>query len=570
MGFTKWVIAPSPPLSLLNSFPSIPPLVVKILYNRGARTPSQIEAFLRGGEEPFNPFKMKDMDKAVTRIRRAIKGREPIAIYGDFDVDGLAATAILLETIRALGGNVIPYIPDRLYEGYGLNKPALRSLARKGIRLVITADCGIRSIEEARYARQIGLDLIITDHHAIGPEIPPALAVINPKRADCLYPFKELAGAGVAFKLSQALFLANRQVPISPLPVEEPELYDLVALGTVADVVPLTGENRTLAVRGIQSLNSVARPGLRALMQVAGVAPGEIDSYAISFILGPRLNAPGRLTTAMLSLDLLTSQDEAKALELARELDRWNRQRQKLMNEHLEKARFKALELLERDLVLIVGDESFAPGVVGLVASKLVEEFYRPAVVMELSPERSRGSARSIPEFDITAALDQCADLLQKYGGHAAAAGLTLETRNLPALKVRLEEIARENLKGMELVPTLKIDAETSLDQITPELCHYISMLEPFGYANPEPLFLTRRVKVQEYRLVGEESRHLRLTLAWASRTWAAIGFRMGLRAGEVREFLDIVYTPKLTRWGNQEGVELHLRDFRPSASSYR
>ncbi len=565
----RWVLAPPPPSSLLKAFPGIPPLVVKILYNRGARTPAQIEAFLRGGEEPFNPFKMKDVDKAVTRIRKALKGREIIAIYGDFDVDGVAATAILLETIRALGGNAIPYIPDRLYEGYGLNKPALRSLARKGVRLVITADCGIRSVEEARYARQLGLDLIITDHHSIGPEIPPALAVINPKREDCPYPFKELSGAGVAFKLSQALLLANRQVPIQPVD-QEPEFYDLVALGTVADVVPLTGENRTLAIRGLRSLNSTARPGLRALMQVAGVAPGEIDSYAISFILGPRLNAPGRLATAMHSLELLLSRDEASALELAQELDRWNRQRQKLMNEHLEKARLKAMELVEKNLVILVGDEGFAPGVVGLVASKLAEEFYRPAIVMELAPERSRGSARSIPEFDITAALDQCADLLQRYGGHAAAAGLTLETRNLPALKARLEEIARERLRGLDLVPTLSIDAEATLDQITPELCRYISLLEPFGYANPEPLFLTRRVRVRDYRLVGEDAKHLRLTLSWASRTWVAIGFRMGQRAGEVGEFVDIVYTPRLSRWGDQEGVELHLRDFRPSESISR
>ena len=565
MSFSRWAVAPPPPPSLLKAFPNIPPLVIKILYNRGAQTPSQIEAFLKGGEEPFNPFKLKDMDKAVTRIRKAIREREPIAIYGDFDVDGVAATAILLETVKALGGNAIPYIPDRLYEGYGLNKPALRSLARKGIKLVITADCGIRSVEEARFARQLGLDLIITDHHSIGPEIPPALAVINPKREDCPYPFKDLAGVGVAFKLSQALFMANRRVPIAPGLREEPNFYDLVALGTIADVVPLIGENRTLAIRGLQLLNSPVRPGLKALMQVAGIAPGAVDSYAISFILGPRLNAPGRLATAMLSLDLLTSREEASALELAKELDRWNRQRQKLMNEHLGKARLKALEILEKNLVIMVGDEGFAPGVVGLVASKLTEEFYRPAIVLELSPERSRGSARSIPEFDITKALDQCADLLQRYGGHAAAAGLTLETRNLPALQARLEEIAQESLRDLDLIPTLNIDAEAPLDQITPELCRYISKLEPFGYANPEPLFLTRRVQVREYRLVGEESKHLRLTLSWASKNWVAIGFRMGPRVREIREFMDLVYTPKLDYWGNQESVQLLLKDFRPS-----
>lgn len=567
MNLYRWVVAPPPPPSYLAQFPHLHPLVVQILYNRGVASPAEVRAFLEGGESPPSPFRLKDMARAVTRIRQAIKRGEPIAVYGDFDVDGVTSTAILVETIQALGGHVIPYIPDRVQEGYGLNKLALHSLARKGIRVVVTADCGIRSLEEAEYARRIGLDLIVTDHHSVGPELPRALAVINPKREDCPYPFKDLAGVGVALKLAQALLLANSQVPL-PTSSEPPPpgaFYDLAALGTVADMVPLLGENRRIVIEGLKHLNSTRRPGVKALMQVAGLAPGQVDSTAISFILGPRLNAPGRLASAMSSLRLLTCRTEGEAIELARQLDRWNRQRQRLMNQALEKARRIAMEQTAQGLVILVADRDFAPGVVGLVASKLVEEFYRPAIVIELGAERSRGSARSIPEFNITEALDKCAALLHRYGGHAAAAGLTIDTKKLPSLRQRLEEIAQEALGHLDLRPTLTIDAEVPLSELSWKLYSFITKLEPFGYANPEPLFLSRRVRVRASRLVGEDASHLKLTLSDGPQLWDAIAFRMGDRISRLGEYVDIVYTLKANSWSGEERLELYIKDIRPS-----
>ncbi|RLC81683.1 MAG: single-stranded-DNA-specific exonuclease RecJ [Chloroflexi bacterium] len=565
----KWVVAPPPPPLHLARFPHLPPLVVQVLYNRGITSPEEVKAFLEGEEKFHNPFRLKGMSQAVTRIRKAIRHGEPIAVYGDFDVDGVTATAILVETLRALGGHVIPYIPDRVREGYGLNKMALHSLAHKGIKVVVTADCGIRSVEEAKYARRIGLDLIITDHHSIGPEIPQAVAVINPKQEDCLYPFGELAGVGVAFKLAQALLLSNSQVPLKArsTALEEEAFYDLVALGTVADMVPLLGENRSMVIKGLRCLNSPRRPGIRALMQVAGLAPGSVDSTAISFILGPRLNAPGRLSSAMLSLRLLMSQDEREALELARQLDQWNRRRQRLMNQALEKARQKALDEMEKRMVILVADREFIPGIVGLVASKLVEEFYRPAIVMELGPERSRGSARSIPEFNITAALDQCASLLRKYGGHSAAAGLTIDTHKLPEFQERIEEIAEQTLGALDLKPTLFIDAEVSLAKLNWDVYFHLSKMEPFGYANPEPLFLSRGVRVQSSKLVGEDANHLRLTLAdpKGSRLWNAIAFKMGDRISSLGDYVDVVYTLKADNWGGERRLQLCVKDIRPS-----
>ncbi len=562
----RWIVEPPPPPSHLARFPQIPPLVVHILYNRGITSPEEVRAFLLGREQPSpSPFRLRDMHRAVTRLRRAIRRGEPIAVYGDFDVDGVTATAILLETIRALGGKVIPYIPNRVEEGYGLNKVALRHLARKGVKVVLTADCGIRSLEEAAYARRLGLDLIITDHHSIGPELPEAVAVVNPKREDCPYPFKELAGVGVAFKLAEALLLSNRHVPLSDTPLTPEDFHDLVALGTVADMVPLLGENRALVLKGLKRLNEGSRPGVRALIRAAGLSPGKVNSTAISFILGPRLNAPGRLDSAMHSLKLLLSRDEREAAELARQLNDWNRRRQRLMNGALELARRKVYEEFDRDFIIVVGDESFAPGVVGLVASKLVEEFYRPVIVMELGPERSRGSARSIPEFNITAALDECAELLLRYGGHAAAAGLTLATSRLPEFRRRIAEIARRSLDGLELRPALVIDAEVSLAELNWGVYSLLARLEPFGYANPEPLFLSRRVRVLDRRLVGGDAEHLKLTLSDGSRAWDAIAFRMADKFSLLGDYVDVVFALKADEWGGEKKLQLHVKDIRAS-----
>ncbi|NIO68422.1 MAG: single-stranded-DNA-specific exonuclease RecJ, partial [Anaerolineae bacterium] len=310
----RWQVAPPPPPGHTARFPGLSPLIVQLLYNRGLSTPSEVQVFLKGDWPDDNPFRLKGMNEAVTRLRQAIRQREPMAVYGDFDADGVTATALLVETLSALGAQAEPYIPHRVDEGYGLNKGALRELAQKGVKVVVTVDCGIRATDKIAYGRDLGLDIIVTDHHSPGEELPPATAAINPKQADCRYPFKKLAGVGLAFKLAQALLRANRQIPVarSKVDLDEEDLLDLVALGTVADLAPLLEENRALVTRGLEKLNQPQRLGLQALISQAGVRPGQITATTIGYVLGPRLNAAGRLDTAMASYTLLTSSSPAE------------------------------------------------------------------------------------------------------------------------------------------------------------------------------------------------------------------------------------------------------------------
>ncbi len=563
----RWQVAPPAPPSHLARFPDLPPLIIQVLYNRGISTPQDVRDFLAGRFAPDNPFRLKGMGEAVTRLRRAIRAGEPIAVYGDFDADGVTATALLAQTLAALGAKVYPYIPHRVEEGYGLHTDALRGLAAQGVRVVVTVDCGIRSVEEVRYGQELGLDIIVTDHHSVGEELPPALAAIDPKQPDCPYPFKDLAGVGLAFKLAQALLRTDRQVPIlrgRRVPLDEEDLLDLVALGTVADLAPLLGENRALVKRGLERLNAPQRPGLRAMIAQAGLRPGEITTTSIGYVLGPRLNAAGRLDDAMVSYNLLTTPSAAEAESLARELEERNRERQRLTLEMLERARRQVLALAEERLFFIAA-EDFLAGIVGLVASRLTEEFYRPTVVVELGPEESKGSCRSIPEFNITAALDRCRDLLIRHGGHAAAAGFTVATANLEPLRRRLREIAREELADLELVPTLFVDAEMDLAGLDWATLAWLAKLEPCGYANPTPLFLSRRVSVRDARAVGADDRHLKLTLSDGRAVWDAIAFRQGQWAGKVPRYVDIVYSLEVHEWGGERRLQLNVKDLRPS-----
>ena len=580
----RWEVYPPLPDSFRARFPHLSPLVLQILYNRGITDPAEVETFLGGRLALDNPFRLKGMNEAVTRIRRAIQRNEPMAVYGDFDADGVTATVLLVQTLEALGARVQPYIPHRVDEGYGLHTEALTKLAHQGVRLVITVDCGIRSVDEITQARRLGLDVIVTDHHSVGAELPPALAAINPKREDCPYPFKDLAGVGVAFKLAQALLRvanATRRRSDPPIPLREEELLDLVAIGTVADVVPLLGENRYLVRRGLERLNTPTphltsprkrgeewrgvRPGLRALMQKAGVQPGKVDAVTIGFVLGPRLNAAGRLDTAMFSYKLLRADDEAEAAELAQKLDELNRRRQQLTLETLERARAQIEEEGEAFLHLVAGKDILA-GIAGLVASRLTEELYRPTVVVEWGEEFSRGSCRSIPEFNITAALDRCEDLLERYGGHAAAAGFTVKTKHLPALKARLQEIAAEELAEEELEPTLSIDAEVKLEEVNWATYELLQQFEPCGYANPPPLLLSRGVQVRDHRRVGSDGKHLKLTLSDGRVVWDGIAFRQGEWAGQIPELIDVVYTLEVNEWNDQSRLQLNVQDLRPSA----
>lgn len=558
----RWEIAPEVPREYLKRFQELDPLVVQLLFNRGLIELHDVRAFLEGAPDEENPFLLYGMNEAVTRIRRAIRDGEKIVVYGDFDVDGVTSTALLIQVLRTLGAHVEPYIPHRVEEGYGLNTDALDELAARGARLVITVDCGVRAVKEVDHGRHLGLDLIITDHHEPPAELPPALALINPRQPACRYPFKDLPGVGLAFKLAQALLRVERRVPLGTARavVTEEELLDLVALGVVADLAPLLGENRALVRRGLAVLNQAERIGVRALMEVAGVQPGQVGAETIGYVLGPRLNAAGRLDHAMLAYRLLVTQDPLEARQLAEKLDARNRERQALTEAVLGQA-LAQLEGEEDALFLIAGGEDFAPGVVGLVASRLTELFYRPSLVLELGEKLSHGSARSIPDFNIVRALDEVADLLEKHGGHAAAAGLTVATEKLAELRRRLLEIAARELRDVELVPALTIDAEWPLSQLTPQTFHAIAQLEPFGVGNPAPLLLARNVTLRDCSAVGAEANHLRLKLEQNRVVWDAIAFRQGHWADQMPERIDIVYTPKIETWNNQQWLKLDVRD---------
>jgi len=564
----KWQIAPPAPEDHLARFPQLSPLIVQLLYNRGITAPQAVHDFLAGTAPDDNPFRLKGMNEAVTCLRQAIRDGELVAVYGDFDADGVTATALLVETLSALGARVMPYIPHRVDEGYGLNTNALHHLASQGVGVVVTVDCGIRSIEEVTCGKKLGLDLIITDHHSVGEEVPPALAVINPKQSDCRYPFKDLAGVGVAFKLAQALLKANRQVPVAKgkVSVNEEDLLDLAALGTVTDLAPLLGENRRLVKQGLERLNDPQRLGLRAMIAQAGLKLGQIDATTIGFILGPRLNAAGRLDDATTSYDLLLCRSPDQAANLARQLEELNQHRQRLTAETLERAREQVMMAVETEKLLFVAAEDFLAGIVGLVAGRLTEEFYRPSLVVELGAEESHGSARSIPEFNITAALDQCSDLLIKYGGHAAAAGFTVANDNLEALRERLRELAAEQLEGVDLTPTLPIDAEVALSDVDWATQALLTQLEPCGYANPSPLLLSRRTIVRDARAVGTEGHHLKLALTDGRVVWDAIAFHQGQWADRLPRYIDVVYSLEVNEWNEEKRLQLNVKDLRPSA----
>lgn len=568
---TRWEIEPRAPDDFLSDFPDVPPLLVQLLYNRGLDTPSDAMAFLAGDYKSDHPFAMQGMNEAVARIRQAIRAGEPIAVYGDFDADGITATALLVTALRSLGADVKPYIPDRLDESYGLNKPALTQLAKDGTRLVVTVDCGIRDPAEVTHANSLGMDVIITDHHtAPAPEdLPPAKAIVNPQQEGCPYPFKRLAGVGVAFKLADALLRVCHDECDStntPTDLEAESLLDLVALGTVADVVPLREENRFLVQQGLRIINAgLARPGVRALMTEAGLRAGQIDAESIGFGLAPRLNAAGRLDTAMRSYDLLLSATDEDARALAADLGRLNRQRQDMTRELLERAKVDT-EATPEERICIIAGEDYHSGLVGLIAGRLREEFHRPAIVIKVGPISSRGSARSIPGFHITKALDQCKSLLVRHGGHAMAAGFEVDNSNLEALISRLRAIARDELTPEDLVPTLRIDAELPRDEITFGTLDLISRLAPFGTANERPVFVTRGLNVREHRIVGSNRNHLKLLLSNGVVVLDAIAFYQGERvAGGVPKALDVVYTLSRHEWNGRTDLQLVVKDFRPS-----
>lgn len=575
---SEWLIAPRAPGELFAALPSLHPLLAQVLHARGYQSPEQIALFLDESPTDGDPFSLIDMDRAVDRIGRAIQAGETVAIYGDYDCDGVTACALLRETLTRLGANAREYFPDRFDEGYGLHAAALDKLQAEGASLVVTVDCGARAMREAEHARAIGLDLIITDHHELeGGAVPEACAVINPKRPDCPYPHKTLAGVGVAYRLAQALTRALGGPPAD-------DLLDLAALGTIADVVPLTGENRRLAREGLARMNTRPRLGLKALMEVAGVAPGAITSTTVGFTLAPRLNAAGRLDTARNAYDLLMAGDVEWANELADALNKRNSQRQTITAQTARLAEAEALQSAPDEpppLLFAMLDDSAEDrdqrisGVIGLAAARLVERYHRPSVVVAVSNGEGRGSCRSIEGFHITNALDECHDLLARYGGHAAAAGFTARAECLPDLRDRLLAIAARSQPETGWSRVIRADAEIRLDKFSFESFEALQRLEPHGMGNPRPTFVARGLLVRDAQRMGraEEGRlppHLRLRLRDArGAAWDAVGWRMGddtprLAAGAQ---IDLAFQVDVKEWLGQKCLQLTILDWRPTSA---
>ncbi|MEK7847583.1 MAG: single-stranded-DNA-specific exonuclease RecJ [Chloroflexota bacterium] len=551
------VAAPAPP-ELLSARASYPPLLAQLLYNRGLTSPQDWDCFLAGDERLCaDPMLLPEIGQAIERIRRALRNGEKIAVYGDYDTDGVTATAAIVEGLETLGADLIPYIPHR-QEGHGLQIPVLERLYQQGATLVITADSGTTCYPEVDRAQKRGQDIIITDHHSPPDVLPPAVALVNPKHPNSVYPFRDLAGVGVAYKFVQGLLrsLGKSDTAVSGL--------DLVTLGTVADVAPLRGENRYFVKQGLRMLRQPHRPGLIELIGQARLDPEAIDTDAIACVLGPRLNAAGRVQHAALSYQLLMTGDAIEGRRIAVELERLNQERQRLTEQALVVAREMAQEQKDSRL-LLVASRDFSVGVAGLVAGKLAEEFRRPAVVVRYGAETCRGSCRSIPEFDMVGALKECSQLLLRYGGHPMAAGFNIATPQLKDLQQRLQDKAARALDGLDLRPQLQVDAQMPLEQLDGSAIAACQKLAPCGFGNPYPTFLSPGVRVVEAQQVGNSRAHLRLKFKAGRIVWDGIYFRCDEPVPPRDTPMDIVYSLRVGHRSGQSRMELQVLDIQPS-----
>ncbi len=545
------------------------PLAARVLAARGHVDPATAARFL---EAPLadlpDPFSMKGMDGAVARIARALDAGERIACYGDYDVDGVTSTSLLTGFLRAAGGDVVTYVPHRLVEGYGLNGDAVARLAGQGVRLLVTLDCGITSVEEVRAAAAFGVDAVVVDHHTVPVELPAAAAILNPHQPGCAYPSKDLAAVGVTFALVMALRRrlrdAGRFGPRRPEPNLKDAL-DLVALGTIADVVPLVGANRTLVRWGLEVLAKSRRPGVRALKRVAGIADGQpVTAGQVGFRLAPRINAAGRLDDAGRGVRLMLADDEENARALAEELDRENQARQEIERRILEEAMEDAAARVAAGARgLVLARDGWHAGVVGIVASRIVERFHRPAVLIALEGESGKGSGRSIESFHLYDALATCAAHLARFGGHKHAAGVTVERAAIDGFRAAFEAHAAARLSEADLQPRCRIDGWIDDAELTDRAAADLERLAPFGAGHPEPVFALRRAAARG-RTVGAAGVHLKLALG--ARGLDAIGFGMGDRAALCAEGpVDAAFSVGFDEWDGTRRLQLKLRDVRPA-----
>jgi len=534
-----------------------------VLVSHGVSTVAEARAFLRPSRSMLaDPSLLPDIDAAVERIREAVERNEKVFVCGDYDVDGITSIVLVKRCLESAGLDVAFYIPNRLTEGYGLSEVGVHAARDYGATLIITVDSGITGHDQIAIAKELGIDVIVTDHHEPQETLPSAVAVVDPKRRDSEYPFKHLAGVGVAHKVMSAVARDHRDVAYAV-----DETLDLVAVGTVADIVPLIGENRVLTSLGLDRLRNTENPGLRALMDVAGVESVTARAAHIGFALGPRLNAAGRLGDASIGVELLTTDSSEKAAQIAKTLDGENRKRRELECGVLDDALRTLEESREHDSrrSIVLWSEEWHPGVIGIVASRLAKQYNRPTILFSVADGFSKGSGRSIPGFDLHAALVRCRDHLESFGGHRHAAGVSLCADRLPEFSACLESAVAETLTEADLVPVIEVDAMVSLAQCSFELVNEMKTMRPFGAGNPEPVFGTRGLKVISARHVGKG--HLKLTVAQGGRTMDAIGFGMGDALDDVRAsggMVSLAYVLEENTWRGVTNLQLRLKDIQP------
>lgn len=573
----NWWIYPEIPADVDLQLQDYPKYLRQILYNRGITSAEAAQEYLHASSPQHDPFLLLDMEKAVLRLLQAVDQKEWIVIYGDYDVDGVSATALMVQVLQKYNANVLRFIPNRFDEGYGLNCDAITMLADSEAKVILTVDCGIRSPREAAHAKTLGIDLIISDHHHPKDELPNAFAIVCPKREGDPYPYKDLAGVGLAYKIAQALF---EKRPIGDWSADD--WLDLVALGTVADIVPLTDENRSLVRKGINQIRMGTRIGINALAGAAAKDVTRITASDIGFILGPRLNAAGRMDSALKAYELLVTDSNSTAGLLAQELDNQNNERQKATRTAQDNAKenipdaermnlisafFKVPSEIEPDVRVngYLPGEDIYPGIVGLVAAKLTEHFYRPSVAGVVEKEFCRASCRSIPEFHITAALDECSDLLVRHGGHAMAAGFTVCLEKLPELVQRLNAIADRELGCQELRQVIKADCEIPVTEITPGIYRDLELLQPTGMNNPSASFMSRNVRFMDMKVMGKEGTHLRGTID-GSMINQAVAFNQAQWFDvwkETNTRFDILYSIEINRYFEKETQQINIREMR-------
>lgn len=539
---------------------SLPPVIACIILNRGITADKDVAAFLKKGlDGVLNPYDFNDMEDAVRRIKTAIENGEKITVYGDYDVDGVTATALLFRFLKSVGADVDFYVPDRHKEGYGLNIPAINRLIKKGTKLFISVDCGITSVGEVEFAKTMGADFIVTDHHTCKEDIPRAVAVINPKRPDSCYGFDGLCGAGVAFKLSLAVAIAFGMEAKSVFM----EYVDLAAIGTVADVVPLLSENRVIVEKGINAISNTKNQGIKALLSVAGMDNKTPDSQTIAFAISPRLNAAGRMEHAEIAVRLLIEDDYEKAVEIARYLDSLNKKRQATEREIYKDALAQIETFTDAQNVYVLSGENWHGGVIGIVASKISDMLYRPCIMIACEGGKGTASGRSIEELNLFDALSSCEDILSAFGGHSQAAGLSIKQEDIDEFRRRINEFAKTQFQDKELVPKISIDCNIDTGSISMASAKTVAMLEPFGMGNEVPVFSASGLRIITIQTMGAENQHLRLYLNDGKNSFNAVGFNMGELINEYKsgDVISIAFSMSVNVYNGTENLQLMLKD---------